>query len=267
MRLRDKVAIVTGAGRGIGRAIALALAKEGADVVTVARSDEIYDVAKEIEGLGRRSLAIKCNVSKWNDVQNVVKRTLETFERIDILINNAGISHVALIENITPDDWDRVMGVNAKGPFLFCKAVLPHMKKQRYGKIVNTASAAGLQGFAGLSSYSMSKFAVVGLTQALAKEVGEYNINANAVCPGVVHTKMWDYMASQPEVVYLFPATKGKTHLPAKEIVEGICKGSMALKRPQTPEDIANMVVFLCSEEAKNITGQAMSVDGGQTFH
>ena len=266
MRLKGKVAIVTGAARGLGKSVTLALAREGADVALADLAAEMTNVVGEIESLGRRGVALKCDVSKWDDVQNVVTKTNEVFGRIDILVNNAGVSHVALIEEISQEDFDRLMNINAKGAFLFCKAVIPHMKQQRYGKIVNVASAAGLVGIGALTSYSMSKFAVVGLVQALAKEVGEYNINVNAICPGIVFTDMWVYTAQQPGVKYFFPGKK-KPDLTPEKIVDEIAKQTMALGRPQTVEDIANAVVFLCSEEAKNITGQSLSVDGGYIYH
>jgi len=266
LRLKNKISIITGAARGIGKTTALALAREGADVIIADVASDTYNVAKEIESLGRRSAAIECDVTKWKDVQNVVDKTIEMFGRIDILVNNAGISHVALIEEISPEDFDRLMNVNAKGAFLFCKAVVPHMKKQKYGRIVSIASAAGLVGIGALTSYSMSKFAVVGLMQALARELGEYNINVNAVCPGIVFTDMWVYTAQQPGVKYFFPDKKRPALSPEK-IVEEIAKQTMALGRPQTVEDIANAVVFLCSEESKNITGQSISVDGGYIYH
>jgi len=266
LRLKNKISIITGAARGIGKTTALALAREGADVIIADVVSDTYNVAKEIESLGRRSAAIECDVTKWKDVQNVVDKTIEMFGRIDILVNNAGISHVALIEEVSPEDFDRLMNVNAKGAFLFCKAVVPHMKKQKYGRIVNIASAAGLVGIGALTSYSMSKFAVVGLMQALARELGEYNINVNAVCPGIVFTDMWVYTAQQPGVKYFFPDKKRPALSPEK-IVEEIARQTMALGRPQTVEDIANTVVFLCSEESKNITGQSISVDGGYIYH
>ena len=266
MRPKGKVAIVTGAARGLGKSVTLALAREGADVALADLAAEMTNVVGEIESLGRRGLALKCDVSNWDDVQNVVTKTDEAFGRIDILVNNAGVSHVALIEEISQEDFERLMDINAKGAFLFCKAVIPYMKLQRYGKIVNVASAAGLVGIGALTSYSMSKFAVVGLVQALAREVGEYNINVNAICPGIVFTDMWVYTAQQAGVKYFFPEKK-KPDLPPEKIVDEIARQTMALGRPQTVQDIANAVVFLCSEEAKNITGQSLSVDGGYIYH
>jgi len=266
MRLEGKAAIVTGAARGVGKSITLALAREGADVALADVATEMTNVVGEIESLGRRGMALRCDVSKWDDVQNVVSKSKEAFGRIDILVNNAGMSHVALIEEISPEDFDRLMNVNARGSFLFCRAVIAHMKRQRYGKIVNVASAAGLVGIGALTSYSMSKFAVVGLVQALAREVGEYNINVNAICPGIVFTDMWVYTAQQAGVKYFFPGKK-KPDLAPEKIVDEIARQTMALGRPQTVEDIANAVVFLCSDEAKNITGQSLSVDGGYIYH
>jgi len=266
MKLEGKVAIVTGAARGLGKSVTLALAREGADVALADLANEMTNVVGEIESVGRRGVALKCDVSKWDDVQNVVTKTKDAFGRIDILVNNAGVSHVALIEEVSPEEFDRLMNINAKGSFLFCKAVIPHMKRQRYGKIVNVASAAGLVGIGALTSYSMSKFAVVGLVQALAREVGEYNINVNAICPGIVFTDMWVYTAQQAGVKYFFPGKK-KPDLAPEKIVDEIARQTMALGRPQTVEDIANAVVFLCSDEAKNITGQSLSVDGGYIYH
>ncbi|MDH5770476.1 MAG: SDR family oxidoreductase [Candidatus Bathyarchaeota archaeon] len=245
--LKDKVAIVTGAGRGIGRGIALSLAKNGAKVVVTDISDEIFEVVKEIEATGSQGLAVKCDVTDREQVDGAVKKTLEIFGRIDILVNNAGIYPFKSFTEMTEEEWDKVMNVNVKGIFNFTKAVLPKMIEQKYGKIISISSIAGsVVGYASLVHYSASKAAVLGFTRSLAIEVAQHGINVNAVCPGPIET----------------PGTKeGLT----KEVYEQT-KKTIPLGRWGQPEDIGNVVVFLASDKSSYITGQCIVADGGTTI-
>lgn len=208
MVLSGKVALVTGGGRGIGRGIALTLAKAGADIILVDTDqlDSRYNqyettqvngyqdalqTAKEIETLGRKVLVLATDVTKWDQVQAMVKQAEEEFGKIDILVNNHGVVHCSPVDEMPEEEWDLTMDVNIKGTFLCCKAVVPLMKKQGGGKIINLASIAGKGGFANMAHYCASKFAVVGFTNSLAKELARQNITVNAICPGIVWTQMW----------------------------------------------------------------------------
>ena len=247
VELKDRVAIVTGAGRGIGRGIALSLAKNGAKVVVTDVSDDIFGVVKEIGATGSEGLAVKCDVTKMGEVNDAVERTLEKFGRVDILVNNAGVYPFKPFTEMTEEDWDKVMNVNLKGIFHFTKAVLPKMIEKKYGKIISISSIAGtILGYAGLVHYSASKAAVLGFTRALAIEVAQHGINVNAICPGAVET----------------PGTKeGLT----EEVYEET-KKTIPIGRWGQPEDIANVVLFLASDKSSYITGQAIVADGGTTI-
>ncbi|MEM0078768.1 MAG: SDR family NAD(P)-dependent oxidoreductase [Nitrososphaerota archaeon] len=245
-KLQNRVAIVTGAGQGIGKAIALALAKEGAKVVVSDITDLIFDVAKEIEALGSEALPIKCDVTNPNDVNKMVKTTLEKFNRIDILVNNAGIYPFKPFIEMSEGEWDKVLNVNLKGVFNCTKAVVPKMVEQRYGKIINISSIAGaVVGFPQLAHYSASKAGIIGFTRALALELAPYGINVNAVAPGPIET----------------PGTK----ILGKETLESFIK-TIPLGRMGKPEDVANLVVFLASDDSSFITGQYIVCDGGYTL-
>ena len=244
--LDGKVAIVTGAAQGIGKEIALLLARSGARTVIIDVSDKIFDVMKEIEAFGQDSLAIKCDVSNGEEVKNAVKEVIGRFGRIDILVNNAGIYPFKQFTEMTERDWDKVLNVNLKGVFHFTRFVLPKMMEQRKGKIINIASVAGsVVGFPNLAHYSASKAGIVGFTKALALEVAQYNINVNAISPGPILT----------------PGTKAL----GKETYEQIRK-SIPLGRWGKPEDVTNLVLFLASDESDFITGQNIVIDGGYTI-
>jgi NAD(P)-dependent dehydrogenase (short-subunit alcohol dehydrogenase family) len=254
MQLKGKVALITGAGRGIGRGIALALAREGATVVV----SDVHrllaeDVAHAVEEAGREALAVTLDVSKSDEVTDQVHHVLRTCGQIDVLVNNAGILKLAQVVDMTEADWDAVLSVNLKGAFLCCRAVAPHMIARRSGKIVNISSGAGKRGSAGKAHYVVSKFGLIGLTQCLAAELAPYNVNVNAVCPGIVDTYIWRELLTP-----YYAALEG---LPADEAFDRIVS-RIPLGRPQTPEDIGNLVVFLASEKSRNITGQAISVTG-----
>lgn len=275
MKLEGKVAVVTGGGRGIGRGITLALAEEGADIAVVETDvldsafnqygvEEIngyssaQEVVEEIKALGRRAVAIKADVSKWDQVQAAVNQTIEDLGQIDILVNNAGVISVAPVEELEEEAWDLIMDVNSKGIFLCCKAVIPHMKERGGGKIINTASIAGKNGYAGLAHYCASKFAAVGFTNTLAKELAEDNITVNAICPGIVGTQMW-----------MGPGMLADAWKQPGESIEESYKRTLGEMIPQgvdqTPEDMGALAVYFAT--ADHVTGQAVNVDGGTELH
>ncbi len=244
MSLKDKVSIVTGGAQGLGKAIALELARRGSHLIICdVNFEAAQKVTEEIRALGRRSLSLKVDVSKMGDVNGMVDRVLQEFERIDILINNAGICQVISIEEMTEEDWDRVMSVNLKGVFLCSKAVMGIMKKRRSGRIVSMGSISGkLGGIATGANYSVSKAGVMCFTKALARELAPYGITVNAVAPGVIETDMTRGI------------TQGDFTNYAKTIPLGIV-GSV--------EDVAYAVAFLVSDEARYITGEILDVNGG----
>jgi len=242
----NKVSIVTGAVRGIGSAIALRLAKDGADIAVCDISLEGANrVVKDIEALGRKALAIKTDVSKSGEVKQMVETTLKAFGRIDILVNNAGGSageRKSLFHESTEEVWDYVIGINLKGVLICSRAVIGQMMSQRSGKIVNIASVSGMIGHKGLADYSAAKAGVIGFTMALAKEVASYGINVNCVSPGPIDT----------------PGILQRQSADSHERV----KKTTGLGRAGKPEEIANMVAFLTSDEADFITGQNIAVCG-----
>ncbi len=258
MRLLDRVAIVTGAARGMGGAISRALAQEGARVVVAAREARPLELLVErLRGLerGKRYLAVQTDVTVEAQVAALAQRTLKEFGRIDILVNAAGV--IGPIETplhkIEPEAWDHVLGVNLKGAFLCCRAVVPTMIEQRYGKIINIAGTSGLRGYRYRAAYSSSKWAVRGLTRTLALEVGPYNVNVNAICPGVVEgDRMSTIVAEKARV-------RGTT---TQDVFDEYIR-EMALRRFSTDEDVAHAVVFLASEDSRQITGHDLVVDGG----
>ena len=247
MRLNNKIAIVTGARRGMGRAIALALAREGANVVVSDISQEdCQKVVDEIEKLGRKGLALKCDVSSHNDVEDMVKRTVAEFGRVDILVNNAGILTFKPFLELTDEDWDKTLSVNLKGQFLCARAAARVMAKNKWGRIINIASiSSGGCGIAFplIAHYTASKGGVVALTEALALELTSQGINVNAICPGAIDTDM----------------SKGvKEGGQLAQVLARIPKGRLG-----QPEEIASLAVFLASEESDYISGAAIVIDGG----
>lgn len=244
--LTDRVALVTGGSRGIGRAIALKLASLGAKVAVNCYTNEdeaaAQEVIKEIASQGGEAIAVQGDVRDADQAGDLVKKTLEAFGRLDILVNNAGITKDTLLMRMKESDWDLVMDTNLKGTYHCTKAAVRPMLKKRYGRIVNITSVSGLVGQAGQANYSASKAGLVGFTKAVAKELGSRNITVNAVAPGYVPT---DLTADLPQ-----------------DLVESLLQLT-PLGRPGTPKEIANAVAFFASDEASYITGQVLSVDGG----
>jgi len=255
-KLSDKVAIVTGASRGIGRAIALALARKGANIIVNYNHSEndAEKVVNEIKGFLTEALAVRADVSKRTEVKSLVKKTLEEFGRIDILVNNAGVEPMNKMVDITEKEWDYVMNINAKGTFLCNQAVALQMIESGCGgKIVNIASQAGKTGAEFLAHYSASKAAIIAFTKAAAKELAPYKINVNCVCPGVIQTDM------QRQDLARSARFMGVTEEEMNKRILSI----IPLGRFGKPEDVARVVLFLCSEDADYMTGQAINVTGG----
>ncbi len=247
MKLDNRTAIVTGARRGIGRAIALALAKEGANVVVSDTSQEDCEkVVAEIEGLGRRGLALKCNVTSRSEVEDMVRKAAAEFGKIDILVNNAGIISFKPFLELTDEDWNNTLNVNLKGQFLCAQAVAKEMVKNKWGRIINIASiSSGGCGIAFplIAHYTASKGGVIALTEALALELTSQGINVNAICPGAIDTDMVKGVKESGQL---------------EQTLLRIPKGRIG-----RPEDIANLAVFLASEDSDYISGAAIVIDGG----
>jgi len=251
-KLKGLVAVITGAGSGIGKAISLRLARDGAIVVVCDINYEAaVSVLKEIEKKKFKGLAIKVDVTNSQMIKEMLEKTVGKFKKIDILVANAGIIIVNRVEQIAEEEWDRVMNVNLKGVFLTNKAVIPYMKKNGGGKIINCSSIAGIRGGYLISHYSASKYGVIGFSQSIAREVSKYNITVNVYCPGVVDTPMWDYLDKK--------IGKNPGELTRKNIEE------TPLGRLARPEDVAGAVSFLASKDADFITGQLIVIDGGKT--
>ena len=266
-RVQDKVAIVTGAAHGMGRSHCLALAREGANIAAVdiardqpqatyhmASQDELGSVVKEVKALGRRAIGVKCDVTKSTEVEQMVQKVVKEFGRIDILVNNVGVSGGAPITEMTEEQWDFMLAVNLKSQFLCCKYVLPHMMKQKSGKIINLGSISGKEGSINATAYSAAKGGVHTFTHALAKEVAAHNINVNCVAPGAVNTPMMKGVT---------PFAAESLGITPDEVYQHMCKSYHILGREVTTEDIANAVLFLASEESRNIDGLVIYVDGG----
>ena len=246
MRLKDKIALVTGSSRGVGRAVALGFAKEGAKVAVNYTSNEkaAKEVVEAIESMGSKAVAIKADVAQKPDAENLVATTIDTFGGLDILVNNAGFTRPALMIKMTEDEWDQVVDIHLKGAFLCSQAAALHMKEQKSGKIINVMSVAGLVGTVGQINYSAAKGGILSMTKSMARELARYSICANVISLGIVATDMTEKIRSD-------------------EKLKEIYMNRILLKRFAEPDDISPAFVFMASDESNYITGQLLCVDGG----
>jgi 3-oxoacyl-[acyl-carrier protein] reductase len=247
MLLEGKNAVVTGGSQGIGTAASLELAKEGANVCLTYRShaDEAKAVVDQIEKMGRKAVCVACDIAVFSEAEAAVKTAVDAFGRIDILVNNAGMNWDGVCWKMSEEQWDRVIAVNLKGYFNFTRQVAPLLKEQKYGKIINVTSINGMRGKFGQTNYSASKAGIIGYTKAVAKELGAFGVNVNAVAPGLIETAMLKDSEARDKIIDL-------------------AMGEMALKRIGQPEDLASVIAFLASDKARHITGEVIKVDGGQ---
>jgi NAD(P)-dependent dehydrogenase (short-subunit alcohol dehydrogenase family) len=265
MKLEGKVAIVTGGARGNGLAAARFLAQEGADIAIADICEDMPTVpyalssdatmegaVKEIKGMGRKAVGIKCDIRKSSDVEAMVKQVLDALGKVDILVNNAGIATLEALVDMSEEAWDDMLDTHLKGAFLCCKYVVPHMIEQHSGKIVNISSVGGLRGFGMGSHYCAAKHGIIGLTKSLAMETADHNINVNAVCPGTVWTDMMAGLANH----------FGMETADAKE---NFLAGHLFKDREIMPEDIGRAVLWLCTDDSQCITGGQIAVDAGWT--
>ncbi len=259
MSLNGKVGIVTGGASGIGRAIALALAKAGADVVIADLNEESgHATVEELEALGRKAFFQKTDVSKRDEARRLIDATADRFGRLDILVNNAGLQHVAPIQDFPEEKWDLLISVMLTGPFLLTKYALPHMMRQRFGRIINVASAHGLVASPFKAAYVAAKHGLLGLTKVIAVEGAAHNITAVAICPGYVRTPLVDQQI----------ADQAKAHgISVQEVAEKVLLARQAVKRFLEPEEVGEMVAFLCTDHASGITGTHIAMDLGWTAH
>lgn len=262
MKLAGKVALVTGAARGQGRNHCLRLAQEGADIVALdichdlpypgyhlSTPEQLDDVVREVRALDRRALGLQADVRSLAEVSSAVERAIAEFGKIDILVNNAGIAAIASVTDMTEEQWDLVLDVDLKGVWVCCKYVVPHMMAQRYGKIINIASVAGLKGLGWGSHYSAAKHGVIGLTKSLAIETVQDGITVNAICPGTIFTPMIGELANVLGMDY----DTAKSEMASGHMIE----------LPIEWDDVSNMVIFLASDESRMLTGCVLTVDAG----
>ena len=246
MKLQDKKAIVTGGGRGIGRAVALAFAREGADVVVNYRSNDAaaQEVVGEIQKLGRKAVALKADVAGYQAARAMIDEAVRELGRVDILVNNAGVSRPAMLLKMDEETWDQVVDIHLKGTFNCTQAAANYMKEKNYGRIINVISTAGLYGTVGQINYASAKAGIIGFTKSACRELARYGITVNAICMGVITTEMTDRLRED-------------------EKLKQIYLSRIQLGRFGEPEEVAPAFVFLASEDARYITGQVLSVDGG----
>ena len=246
MKLKDKIALVTGSSRGVGRAVALGLAKQGANVVVNYTSNEnaASEVVETIQSMGGKAIAVKADVAQKAEAENLVNSAIDTFGRLDILVNNAGFTRPAMMIKMTEDQWDQVVDIHLKGAFLCAQAAGLHMKEQKSGKIINVTSVAGIVGTVGQINYSAAKGGIISMTKSIARELARYNVCANVISLGIVATDMTEKIRSD-------------------EKLKEIYMNRILLKRFAEADDIAPAFVFLASDESNYITGQLLCVDGG----
>jgi 3-oxoacyl-[acyl-carrier protein] reductase len=246
VRLKDKKAIVTGGGRGIGRAVALAFAREGADVVVNYQSNDVaaHEVVEKIQSLGRRAIPIKTDVSSYHEAKIMVDRAVQELGGVDILVNNAGVSKPSMFLDMPEESWDRIINIHLKGTFNCSQIAARYMKEKKWGRIINVISTAGLFGTVGQINYASAKAGIIGFTKSASRELGKFSINVNALCPGVTLTEMTEKIRTDEKF--------------QKKFLERIQLGRFA-----EPEEIAPGFIFLASEEASYITGHVLNVDGG----
>jgi 3-oxoacyl-[acyl-carrier protein] reductase len=246
MKLEGKKAIVTGGSRGIGRAIALMYAKEGADVLVNYHSNDAAakDTVAEIEKLGRKGVAVAADVANYKSAQDMVEECVKQLGGVDIVVNNAGVSKPSMLLKMTEEDWDAIIDIHLKAAFNTTQAAGRHMKEQKYGKIINVISTAGIFGTVGQINYASAKAGIIGFTKSASRELGRYGINVNVICPGITKTEMTDKLQTD-------------------EKLRKIYEGRIQLGRFAEPEEIAPAFVFLASDDASYITGQVLGVDGG----
>lgn len=253
MLLENRVAVITGAANGMGKAMALRFAREGSDIAVVdLKFDGAQMVAEEIRSIGRKAVAIKADISKGKEIKSMIEESAQAFGKIDILVNNAGAAGGGDLESSDEDEWDRVLALNLKGAFIACKAAVPYMKKQRYGKIINISSMGAVRPSVSVLAYHSAKAGILGLTLNLAFELAPFNIYANCIVPGPIETPFWDPLSvgMSPEQKKAFFAALGKKEVP--------------LGRMGTPEDIAGPALFFASDLSSYVTGHIMCVAGGQ---
>ncbi|MGE4282788.1 MAG: SDR family NAD(P)-dependent oxidoreductase [Clostridia bacterium] len=259
MNLKGKVALITGGGKGIGRVISRRFAQAGADLILVARTKEpLEEMAEEARSLGCRAIVFSGDASQEEVADQAVQQAISTFGKIDILVNNTGIEGPnAFVSDISIEDWNETMAVNLTSAFLFCKKVIPFMQKQQEGSIINISSLAGTKGIKCRSPYCASKWAIIGMTRAIAEEVGSYNIRANIICPGAVRGERMDRVIRKRAQDY------GVSY---EEMVNTTTKSNTPLGRFVEPDEIASTALFLASDEASGITGEEILVSAGRRW-
>jgi NAD(P)-dependent dehydrogenase (short-subunit alcohol dehydrogenase family) len=251
--LENRVAVITGSANGMGKAMALRFAREGCDIAVVdLQLDGAKKVVEEIISGGRKAIAIKADISKSKDIKSMIEESIQTFGKIDILVNNAGAAGGGSLEASDEDEWDQVLALNLKGAFLACKAAVPHMKKQSYGKLIFVSSMGAVRPSVSVLAYHSAKAGIIGLTRNLAFELAPFNIYANCIVPGPIETPFWD------------PLSKGMSAVQKKAFFAALAKKEVPLGRMGTPEDIAGPALFFASELSSYVTGQVMCVAGGQ---
>jgi NAD(P)-dependent dehydrogenase (short-subunit alcohol dehydrogenase family) len=253
MLLENRVAVITGSANGMGKAMALKFANEGCDIAVVdLKLNGAQKVAGEIKSMGRKAIAIKADISVSRDIKSMIEHAIQMLGKIDILINNAGAAGGGSLENSDENEWDQVLALNLKGAFLACKAAVPHMKKQGYGKIINISSMGAVRPSVSVLAYHSAKAGIIGLTRNLAFELAPFNIYVNCIVPGPIKTPFWD------------PLSKGMSAEQKKTFFAALGKKEVPLGRMGTPEEIAGPALFFASELSSYVTGQILCVAGGQ---